>query len=212
MKRYLTVTALVALYVSRATAQPPVPGNTHFISNGEFVSLSFQAGNIAGWVYVARCGSLQSPRTCLNYTVSLLPPPPPPPPPGVPPPPPPPPIPIEAGGGLINDSDFSGSFAKGYFSVHTDTSTLSEPFFHRDFGLGGPISLEFVRTGDMWQHSAGTSETRLASGLKYQSSGETTSSSASAKGNVLVWSLPGTPPTSFAIVGENQQVQIGIQH
>jgi hypothetical protein len=83
-------------------------------------------------------------------------------------------------------------------------------------GSGGPISIEFVRTNDMSQHSAGVNDLTFASGMKIHSVGESSSSSASASANVILWSIPsaGAPPPSFvfANVGEHHQVQITIQH
>jgi hypothetical protein len=123
---------------------------------------------------------------------------------------------VEIGVGVIPNSDFTGSFAKGGLTLHTDTSAASNPSFQRVLGSGGPISIEFVRTNEMSQHSAGMNDVTFASGMKFHIAGESSSSSASASGNVIVWSIPsaGAPPPSFvfANVGEHHQVQITIQH
>ena len=152
---------------------PPPPVNTHLLINGDSAFVSFGLnGTISGSVNVTRCGTVQQPVTCLNYIISLVPPPPPPPPPGVPPPPPPPPIVLEQGDGNIPNADFTGSFTQGTFSLQTNTSASSNPSFHRGVGSGGVISIEFTRTNEMSQHTAGTSDTKYASGMKIHSSGE----------------------------------------
>jgi len=221
MKRRLILAALAFLYCSSVHAQPPGPGNHHDISNGDFAVLNFGNGAITGFVNVYKCGTLQQPQTCLFYLIAQTFPPPPPPPPGVPPPPPPPPpIPLEAGNGVIPSGDFSGTFNNGPITLQTDTTAAGNPSFHRDIGNGGAISIQFVRTDDMLTHSAGVTDIKFASGVKVHNSGETTSSSASATGNVFLFGnplsipSPGAPPPSFvsATVGQHQQVQISIQH
>src|SRR5262249_24927890 len=107
-------------------------------------------------------------------------------------------------------------FSQSTLTLQTNTSASSNPAFHRGVGGGGAISIRFTRTNDLLQHMAGTNDMRFASGLKIHLSGESTTSSASATGNVIVWTIPpaGTPPPSFAFanIGQHHQVQITIQH
>src|SRR5262249_61946280 len=125
MKTRSIIVTLAAMPWLTANAQPPA-GNTHIVSNGDTAFVSFVNGGIAGSGNVAQCGTIQQPRTCLNYIISLMPPPPPPP--GVPPPPPPPPpIVLEQGDGVIPDGDFTGSFSQSTLTLQTNTSASSNP-------------------------------------------------------------------------------------
>ena len=213
MKRCLLLAALAAIHGSGVFAQPPTPNGFHVVSSGDTASVFFQDGIIIGSVVVFQCGVPQT-QACMNYFVGLQLPPPPPPP-GAPPPPPPQPIPLEEGGGFLPDGAFTGSFLKGALSVHVDTSTLTDPLFHRDVGMGGPISIDFVRTNDTWQHFVGVAESKFPGGLQIHSSGESTTTSATATGNVIAWPIPTAgAPSSYAsaTVGQNRGVQIAVQH
>jgi len=168
----------------------------HFVTNGDFASLSWfevdpAGGFISGFLYVSRGGPTTDPQTFLGYSVFQC-------------------DPsfgcntIRDGFGLIPNGDLSG----GGRSLTLSTNTTGNPNFFTFAGPTGVVSVNWRADGLFTQMSSGTNQYSF-SGFTQLFQGSSTSASAKTMGSIVG---VGISPNSSAGIGTNHQVTIDITH
>jgi Tol biopolymer transport system component len=166
----------------------------HFVSNGDFGSVSWFAPDPAGGftfgaISVSRGGPTNAPQTSLSYFVFQC-------------------DPfgsctdVRDGFGLIPNNDLSG----GGRALSLRTNTSGNPDFVTSAGPTGSISVDWRANGLFTQSASGTNQVSLP-GFTQTFQGGSTSASASAAGSIVGLAIS---PNGSAGIGTNRQVTIDI--
>ena len=180
------------------------PGQSHFISNGDFGSVNWSAfpggtpgdtgggggGFVFGSLNVNRGGSVNNPTAFLSYFIEQC----------------------DAfffctfsqGFGTIPARDLSG----GGKQLQLGTNTSGNPNFFTFGGPAGLITVDWSANGGFTQRSSGTSDLTFP-GFRQHMTGVSTSASANTSGTVVGVPIPTFSPGN---IGSNQSVTIDIQH
>jgi len=180
------------------------PGQSHFVSNGDFGSVNWSSfsggtpgdsgGGGGGFVFgslgVNRGGSVTNPTAFLSYFIEQC----------------------DAfffctftqGFGTIPARDLSG----GGKQLHLSTNTSGNPNFFTFGGPAGLITVDWSANGGFSQRFSGTSDLTFP-GFRQHTTGVSTSASANTSGNVVGVLIPTFSPGN---IGTNQSVTIDIQH
>jgi len=178
------------------------PGQSHFVSNGDFGSVNWSSfsggtpgdsgggGFVFGSLGVNRGGSVTNPTAFLSYFVEQC------------------------------DAFFFCTFVQGFGTIpardlvgggkqlHLSTNTSGNPNFFTFGGPAGLITVDWSANGAFALRSSGTSDLTFP-GFRQHSTGVSTSSSANTSGNVVGVPIPTFSPGN---IGTNQSVTIDIQH
>ena len=166
----------------------------HFVSNGDFGSVSWFAPDPAGGftfgsISVSRGGPTNAPQTSLSYFVFQC-------------------DPfgsctdVRDGFGLIPNTDLSG----GGRALSVRTNTSGNPNFVTFAGPTGPVSVDWRANGLFTQSSSGTNQITFP-GVTQTFQGGSTSASANAAGSIVGVAIS---PNGFAGIGTNRQMTIDI--
>ena len=166
----------------------------HFVSNGDFGSVSwFEPDSAGGFTFgslsVSRGGPTNAPQTSLSYFVFQC-------------------DPfgscteVRDGFGLIPNNDLNG----GGTSLSLRTNTTGSPNFFTFAGPTGPVSVDWRANGSFTQSSNGTNQVSFP-GFTQKFQGGSTSASANAAGSIVGVAIS---PNGSAGIGTNRQVTIDI--
>lgn len=180
-------------------------GSGHFVSNGDFGSVSWftttaattadtggggGGGFVFGSLSVSRGGSVTNPQAFLSYFIEQC------------------------------DALFFCTFAQGFGTIpardlsgggkqlRLSTNTSGNPNFFTFGGPAGSITVDWSANGGFTQRSTGTSDLTFP-GFRQHMTGVSTSASANTSGNVVGVPIPVFSPGN---IGTNQSVTIDIQH
>jgi len=164
----------------------------HFVSKGDFASISFgdsSGGNpVFGFLQVSRGGTVQNPQIFLFYDMQLC-------------------DPfchsIAGGAGPIPDGDLTGTANS---TLRLDTNTADNPDFIVFAGPAGRIVVAWVKTDQFQVRQNGTTEFTSGDGFRNHQTGQFTSSSAEAVGDLVGFPIAGQP----AQIGTSNIVNIDI--
>ena len=174
------------------------PGQSHFVSNGDFAGVSWSSfgdtlgggGFVFGNLNVSRGGTVNNPAAFLSYFIEqcdqFF-------------------CTVSGGFGAIPTRDVSGG---GSRQLHLSTNTSANPGFFTFGGPTGLITVDWSANGAFTARSTGTSDQTFGT-FRIHTTGVSTSASASTSGNVVGALIPTFSPGN---IGTNQSVTIDIQH